>query len=144
MSALSASKLKRGGLTTLELQAQNIVQDDESDGVEVTDEAKYNALVESKKSRRAVSPPDPGSQQFEFLNFLHIGRVSLRLPRKASQGLDADCPRPAPPEYFLLCPQQDGLAGRPGQSAQIQNDGRQWQDPVPWAKKRQQRRRRRA
>ena len=54
MSALSASKVKQGGLTTLELQAHNMAKDDESD-VEVTDEAKYNALLELRKNRRAVS-----------------------------------------------------------------------------------------
>ena len=54
--SLSASKIKQGGLTTLELQAQNIAQgEDSDDNVQVTDEAKYNALVESRKSRRAVS-----------------------------------------------------------------------------------------
>ena len=54
--SLSASKMKQGGMTTLELQAQNIVKDDDSDdNVQVTDEAKYNALVESRKNRRAVS-----------------------------------------------------------------------------------------
>ena len=53
--SLSASKMKQGGMTTLELQAQNIVKDDDSDDVQVTDEAKYNALVESRKNRRAVS-----------------------------------------------------------------------------------------
>lgn len=53
--SLSASKIKQGGMTTLELQAQNIVKDDDSDDVQVTDEAKYNALVESRKNRRAVS-----------------------------------------------------------------------------------------
>ena len=54
--SLSASKMKHGGLTTLELQAQNIAKEDDSDdNVQVTDEAKYNALVESRKSRRAVS-----------------------------------------------------------------------------------------
>lgn len=43
-------------MTTLELQAQNIVRDDDSaDDVQITDEAKYNALVESRKNRRAVS-----------------------------------------------------------------------------------------
>jgi len=52
--SLSASKMKQGGMTTLELQAQNIVKDDDSDdNVQVTDEAKYNALVESRKNRRA-------------------------------------------------------------------------------------------
>lgn len=41
-------------MTTLELQAQNIVRDDDSaDDVQITDEAKYNALVESRKNRRA-------------------------------------------------------------------------------------------
>lgn len=42
-------------MTTLEMQAQNIVQEDDSDDVEITDEAKYAALVEKKKDRRAVS-----------------------------------------------------------------------------------------
>ena len=56
--SLSASKIKQGGLTTLELQAQNIAKgEDSDDNVQVTDEAKYNALVESRKSRRAVSHP---------------------------------------------------------------------------------------
>ena len=54
--SLSASKIKQGGLTTLELQAQNIAQEEDSDNeVRVTDQAKYDALVESRKSRRAVS-----------------------------------------------------------------------------------------
>jgi len=55
--------MKQGGMTTLELQAQNIVRDDDSDDVQVTDEAKYNALVESRKNRRAVST-------FQFLTEL--------------------------------------------------------------------------
>ena len=43
-------------MTTLELQAQNIVQQDDSDqDVEVTNEEKYNALLEQRKQRRAVS-----------------------------------------------------------------------------------------
>lgn len=54
--SLSASKIKQGGLTTLEMQAHNIVREDDADeDFHVNDEAKYNALVESKKSRRAVS-----------------------------------------------------------------------------------------
>ena len=54
--SLSASKIKQGGLTTLELQAQNMVeQDEEDEDFVVNDEAKYNALVESRKNRRAVS-----------------------------------------------------------------------------------------
>ena len=53
---LSASKrVNPDGPTTLEMQAQNIVQEDDSDDVEITDEAKYNALVEKRKDRRAVS-----------------------------------------------------------------------------------------
>ena len=55
MSALSASKVKQGGLTTLELQAHNMAREDDDDYVEVTDEAKYNALLEQRKNRRAVS-----------------------------------------------------------------------------------------
>ena len=55
MSALSASKMKQGGLTTLELQAHNMAREDDDDYVEVTDEAKYNALLEQRKNRRAVS-----------------------------------------------------------------------------------------
>lgn len=52
--SLSASKIKQGGLTTLEMQAHNIVREDDADeDFHVNDEAKYNALVESKKSRRA-------------------------------------------------------------------------------------------
>ena len=51
---LSASKAK--GLTTLELQAQNIVNEDESDdNVDVRDADRYNELVEHNKNRRAVS-----------------------------------------------------------------------------------------
>ena len=53
---LSASKrVNPDGPTTLEMQAQNIVQEDDSDDLEITDEAKYNALVEKRKDRRAVS-----------------------------------------------------------------------------------------
>ena len=53
---LSASKrVNLDGPTTLEMQAQNIVQEDDEDDVEITDEAKYNALVEKRKDRRAVS-----------------------------------------------------------------------------------------
>ena len=55
MSALSASKVKQGGLTTLELQAHNMAREDDDDYVEVTDETKYNALLEQRKNRRAVS-----------------------------------------------------------------------------------------
>ena len=53
---LSASKANQGGLTTLEMQAQNIVREDDQDSqVEVNNEEKYNALLESRKNRRAVS-----------------------------------------------------------------------------------------
>ena len=47
--------MKQGGLTTLELQAHNMAREDDDDYVEVTDEAKYNALLEQRKNRRAVS-----------------------------------------------------------------------------------------
>ena len=52
---LSASKSK--GLTTLELQAQNMVKEDESGDEDVycNDAERYEALVESNKNRRAVS-----------------------------------------------------------------------------------------
>ena len=54
--------MKQGGLTTLELQAHNMAREDDDDYVEVTDEAKYNALLEQRKNRRAVS-----CLNFEFL-----------------------------------------------------------------------------
>ena len=52
---LSASKSK--GLTTLELQAQNMVNENDSgdDDVYCNDAERYEALVESNKNRRAVS-----------------------------------------------------------------------------------------
>ena len=52
---LSAGKQK--GLTTLELQAQNIVNENDSDDAELNcnDAERYNELVESRKNRRAVS-----------------------------------------------------------------------------------------
>ena len=61
--------MKQGGMTTLELQAQNIVKDDDSDDVQVTDEAKYNALVESRKNRRAVSNNYKKQFRQPYLNF---------------------------------------------------------------------------
>jgi len=56
MSA-SASKRKQAGFTTLELKAQNMAREDDEDedDVQVTDEAKYAALLEQRKQRRAVS-----------------------------------------------------------------------------------------
>lgn len=41
------------------------MRDDDSDDVYITDEAKYNALVESRKNRRAVSC-FPSDNIFEF------------------------------------------------------------------------------
>ena len=50
-------KGRQSGLTTLEMQAHNIVQDDdvEDHEINVNDQEKYDALVESRKNRRAVS-----------------------------------------------------------------------------------------
>lgn len=53
---LSAKKQRR--MTTNEVEAQNIVNEAEgygSDDVEVTDEAKYQALLDKRKARRTVS-----------------------------------------------------------------------------------------
>jgi hypothetical protein len=42
-------------MTQLEVEAQNIVNDVDSDDVEVTDDARYQALLEKRKNRRTVS-----------------------------------------------------------------------------------------
>ena len=57
MSQGSPMKGRQSGLTTLEMQAHNIVQDDdvEDHEINVNDQEKYDALVESRKNRRAVS-----------------------------------------------------------------------------------------
>ena len=75
------------------MQAQNIVQEDDEDDVYIPDEAKYNALVESRKDRRAVSTTEdiyisvvsqeflkPAAIFFTYLNFknvLNYYRVSV-------------------------------------------------------------------
>ena len=46
---------KKKELTTLEREAANIVQEDSEGEVEVTDEAKYEAMLGARKERRAVS-----------------------------------------------------------------------------------------
>ena len=55
------SAKKPHGLTTLEMQAQNIVKEEDDEDVYINDTEKYNAMVESRKERRAVS-----------LNFLYV------------------------------------------------------------------------
>lgn len=51
---LSASKQKN--MTTLEVQAQNMVNENDSDGdYHVNDEERYNEILESRKNRRKVS-----------------------------------------------------------------------------------------
>lgn len=82
MSALSASKMKQGGLTTLELQAHNMAREDDDSDVEVTDEAKYNALLELRKNRRAVSvlviiSIDLAIANFDAFEFEIVGRESI-------------------------------------------------------------------
>lgn len=42
-------------MTTLEREAANIVNEDDETEVEVTDEAKYDAMMDARKERRAVS-----------------------------------------------------------------------------------------
>ena len=49
------SAKKPHGLTTLEMQAQNIVKEEDDEDVYINDTEKYNAMVESRKERRAVS-----------------------------------------------------------------------------------------
>ena len=51
------SPKKQSQLTDLEVEAQNLVNEpgDSEDDFEVTDEARYQALVDSRKNRRAVS-----------------------------------------------------------------------------------------
>ena len=49
------SAKKPHGLTTLEMQAQNIVKEEDDEVVYINDTEKYNAMVESRKERRAVS-----------------------------------------------------------------------------------------
>ena len=51
--SLSAKKAKE--MTTLEREAANIVNEDDETEVEVTDEAKYDAMMDARKERRAVS-----------------------------------------------------------------------------------------
>ena len=46
---------KKKELTTLEMEAHNIVNEDEEEGVEVTDDAKFEAMMGARKERRAVS-----------------------------------------------------------------------------------------
>ena len=107
-------------MTTLELQAQNIVRDDDSDDVQITDQAKYDALVESRKNRRAVSCY-PSQPTYLNLNELpsSLGRVLIRLSREAGQGIDANGARIAVAEHFDLSPQQDGQQGRTGQPEEV-------------------------
>ena len=50
--SLSAKKKE---LTTLEREAANIVNDEETDDVEVTNEEKFEAMLNARKERRAVS-----------------------------------------------------------------------------------------
>ena len=52
MSHLSAKKKE---LTTLEREAANIVNEDEEDDVAVNNEEKYEAMINARKERRAVS-----------------------------------------------------------------------------------------
>ena len=49
--SLSAKKNQN---TTLQNEAANIVNEDSEDEVEVTDEAKYEAMMGARKDRRAV------------------------------------------------------------------------------------------
>ena len=50
---LSAKKQK--DLTYLEVQAQQLVNEDDDQEIEVTDEERYNALLAKRQERRAVS-----------------------------------------------------------------------------------------
>ena len=50
--SLSAKKKE---LTTLEREAANIVNEDEEDDVAVNNEEKYEAMINARKERRAVS-----------------------------------------------------------------------------------------
>ena len=74
--------MKQGGLTTLELQAHNMAREDDDSDVEVTDEAKYNALLELRKNRRAVSvlfiiSIDLAIANFDAFEFEIVGRESI-------------------------------------------------------------------
>ena len=50
--SLSAKKKE---LTTLEREAANIVNEDEEEDVAVNNEEKYEAMINARKERRAVS-----------------------------------------------------------------------------------------
>lgn len=68
----------------LEVEAQNLADEQDqaydSDDVEVTDPVRYQEILNKARNRRAVSQP-----KLEFC----VGRVVVRLFRKASQAADA-------------------------------------------------------
>jgi hypothetical protein len=54
---MQTSPKRQRGLTDLEIEAQNLVNEpgDSEEEIEVNDDARYNAMVASRKDRRAVS-----------------------------------------------------------------------------------------
>jgi hypothetical protein len=52
---MQTSPKRQRGLTDLEIEAQNLVNEpgDSEDEIEVCDEARYNAMIASRKNRRA-------------------------------------------------------------------------------------------
>ena len=71
------SPTKQKNLTTLEVQAQNIVNENDSESDhDVNDAQRYEELIESRKNRRAVS--QLASQVLS--DILNAGRMLVRLP----------------------------------------------------------------
>ena len=67
-------------MTTLELQAHNMAREDDDSDVEVTDEAKYNALLEQRKNRRAVSNCSmPGATFESHLTTANFGAFEFEI-----------------------------------------------------------------
>lgn len=90
-------------MTQLEVEAQNIINETGScgsDDIEVTDEIKYEQLLEQRKSRRTV--------YFNLFLTTVLGRITLQFPRKTSEALNERSTRSAPLKYFKHRTQQNG------------------------------------
>ena len=104
-----STSAKKKELTTLEREAANMNYEDEETDVEVNNEEKYEAMLDARKERRAVSEYLAPNLKLKFL-----GRMPLRFLREAGERPDAYCLRIATLEYFHKHPQQDGYKRRSG------------------------------
>ena len=95
-----STSAKKKELTTLEREAANMNYEDEETEVEVNDEEKYEAMLDSRKERRAVSENLGPNLKLKL-----PGRMPLRFLREASERPDAYCLRIATLEYFHKHPQ---------------------------------------